>query len=274
MSTTKKKTKSAPSSKSKKRTKEGAKIPLVYQGLILLLLPFTLYFATFNFGYVLDDVIVNSENSFVKKGFGGLAEIFGHDSFTGYLGKQQELVAGARYRPLSIATFAVEYALYGLNPGFNHLINILLYGLTGWLIFRVFHLLFPVKKSTHWYLSFPFLVAGLFLLHPIHTEVVANIKGRDEILVLLLSLGTLYYCLRFNEHKNILYLFAASLTFWLALLAKENAITFLVIIPAALYFFKKAEPKDWLPTLIPLLAALGLYRNPTAALRINKYNPK
>ena len=57
-----------------------------------------IYFQCFQYGYALDDIIVASENKFVKKGFDGITEIFCKESFTGYFGEQKNLVAGSRYR--------------------------------------------------------------------------------------------------------------------------------------------------------------------------------
>jgi tetratricopeptide (TPR) repeat protein len=216
-----------------------------------------LYAATFQFGFVLDDTLAFSENNFVRAGLAGLGDIFTTEHFTGYLRQQQDLVAGARYRPLSLATFALEHAAYGLKPGISHFWNVVLYGLTGLLIFRLFYLFQPGQQP--WYRAFPFLLALLFLLHPIHTEVVANIKGRDEILVLLLSLATLFFSWRYAVKGSWVNLLASGTLFWLALLAKENAITFLAVIPLTLFLFSKASWSRIGWALVPLVLALGLY---------------
>lgn len=234
-------------------------------GLIIFLLPLLLYLATYQFGYVLDDKIVLSENSFVQKGFGGIAEIFSTESFTGFLGEQQDLVAGARYRPLSIATFAVEYGLYGFNPGISHFINVLLYGLTGVLLFRMFFLFGFRADKNAWYWSLPFFAALLFVAHPIHTEVVANIKGRDEILALLLALATVYYSFKYVQLQKVWPLIVAGVIFFLALMAKENALTFLAVIPLSLYLFSKASTGKIFIAVLPLLLAAAIY----LGIRIN-----
>lgn len=227
---------------------------------ILFLLPFALYAAALQFGYLLDDKIVLSENSFVQQGLAGLADIFSNDTFTGFLGEQQTLVAGARYRPLSLSTFALEYELLGMAPKFSHFVNILLYSLTGLLLFRILSLYFPALPQRGWYLALPFMAALLFELHPVHTEVVANIKGRDEILALLLALGAWFYAHRYGQRGQAKWLAASGLVFFLALLAKENAITFLAVIPLSAYFFlKKVPPRRVWHTLLPLLAATALF---------------
>jgi hypothetical protein len=56
--------------------------------LILFVLSIGLYLQTKSFDYVLDDKIVYHENALVKKGFGGISEIFGTESMVGYFGEQ------------------------------------------------------------------------------------------------------------------------------------------------------------------------------------------
>lgn len=229
------------------------------EGAILLVLPFLLYYQAMSFGYVLDDKIVISENAFVQQGTEGISDIFGKESFTGFLGEQQDLVAGARYRPLSIATFAVEQEWFGEDPATSHAINILLYGLTALMIFRVFMIIAPGKEGTPWYFNLAFIGGLIFVLHPVHTEVVANIKGRDEILALLLSMATLYCMLRYFITKKLPWLIASPVIFIFAILAKENALTFLAIIPLAIMLFMRIPMKKLVMGTLPLLGASIVY---------------
>lgn len=229
------------------------------QGILLLLIPFILYGSTATFGYVLDDKIVLTDNQFVKKGFDGIGDIFQTESFTGFLGTQQDLVEGARYRPLSIVTFAVEYGLFGENPALSHLINVLFYALTGLLLYRVLLLIVPAKKERPWYLTVAFGGALLWALHPVHTEVVANIKGRDEILALLFSLATLYYVYKYLIEKKALSMVMACSAFFLGILAKENTLTFLGVIPLALLLFTRIPRKRFMGIMLPLGGVTILY---------------
>ena len=191
------------------------------EALILLITAISLYGYSMQFEYVLDDKIVLSENNFVKKGFNGIKEILTTESFAGYFGEQKNLVVGARYRPLSIVTFALEYELFGLNTRVSHLINILLYALSGLLLFRLISMLVKDKSTSRWFLCIPFITALLFVIHPIHSEVVANVKGRDEILTLLFSLLTFYSFFKAKGPQKILWSTIGVLTFFLALLSKE-----------------------------------------------------
>jgi len=193
--------------------------------------------------YALDDRLMITENAFTKKGFSGIKDILTTDSFVGFFGKQKNLVAGGRYRPLSHITFAIEYGiLKNFNAFIGHLINILLYALACLLVYKVLSMLFPPGKKPY-YLTFAFIATALFIAHPLHTEAVANVKGRDEIMSLLGSFGALYFVLRYVQSSRPMHLLLAVLVFFLGLLSKENAITFVAIIPLTLYFFTKAGTK-------------------------------
>ena len=70
------------------------------------------------------------------------------------------------YRPLTVATFKLNYMLHELQPLGYHLVNVLLHSAVCYL----YVLLCGVVFSEVW----PALIAGLlFAVHPIHTEAVS-----------------------------------------------------------------------------------------------------
>jgi hypothetical protein len=222
----------------------------------LMALAVALYAIGVSYGYILDDEIVFWKNTFVQKGFGGLREIFASDSFMGYFKEQKFLLEGGRYRPLSLATFAMEVGMFG--PGhstISHGINIFLYGLTGILLYRILIGLFPVGEGGRWYFSLPFITAAVFVLHPLHVECVANIKGRDEILALLGGLGALWATLKYFDTNKWWWLLFAAVALFLGMLAKENALTFLVVIPLTVAVFTKVPTARSISAALPLLIA-------------------
>jgi Tfp pilus assembly protein PilF len=209
--------------------------------LVLIFLSLLLYANTVPNQYALDDGIVITKNKFTQQGFAGIPSILSTDTFVGFLGEDRGLVTGGRYRPLSLVTFAIEHDIVGDNPHVSHAVNVLLFALSVVVLFRVLRRLMPRSGST-WWLAAPFVAAALFAAHPIHTEAVANIKGRDEVMALLFALLSLELLFRYTESRNIMLLIAAPAVFLLALLSKENAITFAVVVPLALY---AAGEKRW-----------------------------
>ncbi|MCL2290477.1 MAG: hypothetical protein FWC34_07225 [Bacteroidetes bacterium] len=255
-----------------------------YVYLIIIILSFVLYGNTLKNDYAVDDSIVLTENAFTQNGISGIRDIFTYDISTGYFllkekektpKEVQEMYAsnvGHRYRPLSLATFALEVSIFGKeitndvtlethlgNPFVSHLINLIIYILTTCLLFKILSTFFPLQNNQKWFLSLPFVATILFLAHPIHTEVVANIKGRDEMLTLLGSLGALWFSMVYCKNKKIYNLFLSGICLFLGLLSKENAITFLAIIPISLYFFSEKKLKTILITLIPLITASVMF---------------
>ena len=194
---------------------------------LVALVAILLYAQTVNNKYVLDDYPTIKENKLTKKGFNGVAEIFKHSYWYGNDGKDDWL-----YRPLSVAMFAVEWQFWPDQPAAGHTINILLYGLTGFCLFLV------LKKTFENYnLLFPLVVALLFIAHPLHTEVVANIKSRDEILTFLFFLLSFNWLLDYARKGSNAKLAGATMALFLALMAKESAIMFLFIFPVGLYCY-------------------------------------
>ncbi|HBG69791.1 MAG: hypothetical protein A2W93_00240 [Bacteroidetes bacterium GWF2_43_63] len=228
------------------------------QALVIFLFAFALYANTLGHQYALDDDLMIRDNKFTKQGFSGIGKILTTDALAGVFG-EQNLLQGGRYRPLSQICFAIEYELFGLNPFIGHLINVLLYGLLCVVLFHVLRKIFADFKTEKWYFGLPFLVTVLFAVHPLHTEAVANIKGRDEIMSLLGSLGSLWFALKYCENKKPLNLLWAALIFILALLSKENALTFIAVIPLTMYFFSHAKGKDYLLVSTVLIAGFALY---------------
>ncbi len=229
------------------------------QNYILIGISLLLYANTLFFSYTLDDRMLISENKFTKEGVSGLKSVFTNDAFTGFFGIKKNLVEGGRYRPLTHAMFAFEYEIFGLNPFIGHLINIILYTLLILLLFKVLTNIFNDIKMLEQFKHFAFVITLLYVVHPLHTEVVANIKGRDEIMSLLGALAALWFAIKYVENHKSLNLLYISLSFFIALLSKENALTFIAVIPLSIYFFKKTSFKEQAFILFPLLISAMIF---------------
>jgi hypothetical protein len=266
---------------------------------ILFIASFIIYFNTLNHEVAYDDETVIHKNEFVIKGASGIKDILTHDSYYSYykqLGRENSL-PGGRYRPLSHITFAIEQEFIGTikdgivnenswdinhnlikdqfedvnkdglftdydfwvkGSGLRHFVNVLLYAL---LIILIYHVLmtflFPYSKDM------VFLSCILFCLHPLHSEVVANIKSRDEILSMLFIFLTIFFSFKYiltSSKKNLI---LVGLSMLLALLSKEYALLLFVLIPCMFFVFKKEaiNLKDinlWIIIFLVLIAAIAL----------------
>ncbi len=244
--------KKKPAKDSKARKGTGTKNPgpsLVFYALIVFVFAFILYGNTLHHSYALDDAIVSKGNEFVQKGFGGIPDIFSHGFLSGFNHMNDQ-----SYRPVPLLTMAVETGIWGENPGTHHFFNVLYYALACVLILLLLRKMLPAFPPL-----IPLLVVLLFTAHPIHTEAVANFKSRDEVLNFLFLAGMLYALFRYLESGKMVWYILAPSAFFLALLTKEQAVTFLVLIPLVLYYFTETSRKKILVSLIPFMAMALLY---------------
>lgn len=252
------------------------------QYLIVALAVWVAFADTLTLDYALDDRMIIFENEYTLQGWQGVKNVFTRDAFTGYFGENNNLVAGGRYRPLSQISFIAEYELFGGDlksqaggrqdpknealfsdsflPVVQHFNNVLLYMVLCLTVLAVLRKLFPPRSDLPWYASLPFWATLLFALHPLHTEVVANIKGRDEVMAMLGAVLTLYCALRYADHHRWHWLLAAFGAMLFGVFSKENAITFLAVVPLSIYFYKKdAKWQDYLLPLVPMLVASAIF---------------
>ena len=210
-------------------------IQLAFLSLVIL----ALYWQVTGFDFVLDDKMVITENKYVLKGLSGLKEIFTKDSMSGYLGDNPNLLTGGRYRPLSLAIFAAGYQFFGLNRFFFHLMNIIAYLITCLLAWKLLHNLFKEKYSGSQFAWVLFVATLLFAVQPVHTEVVANIKGLDEILSCLFAFAGFLAFLDYPVSRDKKLLIPGLLSLFLSFLAKESSLPFVVLIPLGLIYFRR-----------------------------------
>lgn len=118
------------------------------------------------------------------------------------------------YVPLTIVSFQLERAVFGLHPFFYHLDNLILHVIVAGLIMLVLER-FGLKRQT------AFLGALVFVLHPVNTEAVAWASARKDLLTAVFSLSAL---LLYRRNAWMTFLL-----FLLALLSKPIAIVLPVI---------------------------------------------
>ncbi|WDF45575.1 hypothetical protein PQ459_11770 [Chryseobacterium sp. KACC 21268] len=237
-------------------------------GITIIILAVVIYINTIPNKWAVDDVVVIQKNQLVQRGIAGIPDIFTHDFMYGSLGNNTEAISGGRWRPLTPAIYAVFSDILAkpeiniltakiqrdkngnsLNdlsenttfPNLMHVLNVLLYALLCWILYQFLLLIF--EKHKHRFLL-SFLTVLTFTVHPIHTEVVANVKGSDEILSLLFSLLAATYAFKAfqgNSSNKKLKIFLSAIFLFIGLLAKENAVMFMIIIPLTLWFFSKVK---------------------------------
>ena len=102
------------------------------------------------------------------------------------------------YRPLCVLTFRLNYLLSGLDPFTYHLTNVLLHSV----VTAVYVL--TVRKAIVNCRSDVLLMSGLlFAVHPVHTEAVAGVVGRADVLARLFFLLAIQLYLDYCNARHV-----------------------------------------------------------------------
>uniref|UniRef100_A0A5F5PZ05 dolichyl-phosphate-mannose--protein mannosyltransferase n=1 Tax=Equus caballus TaxID=9796 RepID=A0A5F5PZ05_HORSE len=129
--------------------------------------------------FVHDDVWAIVNNPDVRPGAPLRWGIFTND----FWGKgMAENTSHKSYRPLCVLTFKLNIFLTGMNPFYFHAVNVILHCLV------TLVLMYTCDKTVFKNRGLAFVTALLFAVHPIHTEAVAGIVGRADVLACLLFL--------------------------------------------------------------------------------------
>lgn len=196
----------------------------IYAALLaILILCFAFYGSSLSNEYNLDDEYAYTENENATQGLSNIKAIFTESTF-----KQADYSYG--FRPITTLSFAIENQFFGIDATVSHAINLLLYIFSCWLFLIILIHLFPDKNF-----SITLATVLLFLALPIHSEIVNNVKCRDELLMLGFSLLSLFLCLKSLNEKWWL-IFPALFALALAVLSKKDGLIFLGIIPTAIFF--------------------------------------
>ncbi|XP_027285858.1 protein O-mannosyl-transferase TMTC1 isoform X5 [Cricetulus griseus] len=129
--------------------------------------------------FVHDDVWAIVNNPDVRPGTPLRWAVFAND----FWGKGlADSTSHKSYRPLCVLSFRLNIFLAGMNPFYFHAVNVILHCLV------TLVLMYTCDKTVFKNRGLAFVTALLFAVHPVHTEAVAGIVGRADVLACLLFL--------------------------------------------------------------------------------------
>ncbi|KAL3281117.1 hypothetical protein HHI36_004339 [Cryptolaemus montrouzieri] len=150
------------------------------------------------------------------------------------------------YRPLTVLSYRLNviYSNNVLDSFQFHATNVILYGLLCLLTVPVFELFLKKRKHEHIH-EIAFMSSLLFTVHPVHSESVAAIVGRADILGSILFLVTLLLYHGSLIQKSVLLLSMSIIVAAAAVMCKENAIMVLCMCIAYDVFQQKRRKRNW-----------------------------
>ena len=221
---------------------------------VLGIVSLLLYVNTITNGFVMDDLAVVRQNTYVNKGISAIPKILTTPYLKGFKRAADTAASNDLYRPLSLVMFAAEHQASGESAALHHLINILVFAGCVILLFLILDRLLGGTNT-----AVAFVAALLFAVHPIHTEVVANIKSRDELLCFFFAFAALLSYTRYVTTGKALHIAAGAGLYFLSLLSKETSSTFLLISPLIFFFYLDNDKKRSLIITLASLVTFGIY---------------
>jgi tetratricopeptide (TPR) repeat protein len=184
--------------------------------LLSALIAFIIYLPSLTNGFVgWDDPRYVYENQWIR----GLDFAFLKEAFTE--------VYFANWHPVTMLSYALDYAVWGLNPLGYHLENVILHTINTALVAVLSVRLITVVRP----LSAPAVFAAgavpalLFGIHPLHVESVAWISERKDVLCAMFFLSSVLFYLRYAQKGKALCYVLSLVSFALAIMSKSMAVT-------------------------------------------------
>lgn len=194
------------------------KIKSKYQPyLVIAIAVLAVYISTLYFGYTYldDNALIIAQQKFLSN-FGNVWQAFGKDVF--FSAQNQ-----AYYRPLFTVSLMFDTLWGGGNAWAYHLSNVLIHLVAVWLLFATLIKL-GYRRSAG-------LIAGLiFAVHPVLTQAVAWLPGRNDSLLAVFALASFYFVIddkRWSATASVVF-------FGLALFTKETAL----VLPAMFLLYR------------------------------------
>jgi len=216
---------------------------------VLAILP---YLQTLRYDFVnFDDGVYVAENVLVQQGLTWSNMTW---AFT--------TMSAGNWHPLTWLSHMLDCQIFGLRPGWHHLVNALLHGANTALLFVVLR---TMTRMT-WRSA---LVAALFAVHPLHVESVAWIAERKDVLSTFFGLWAIWAYVRYTAAPSLTRYGSVVCFFALSLLSKPMLVT----LPFALLLLDVWPLKRfWLegraPIQRPKLTSIFLEKLPLLAMSV------
>lgn len=207
-------------------------ISLILAVFLIIIAGFIIYSNSFHNQFVFDDMQLVVNNSIIRS-LGNIPGAFNHD--LNYFTDEKE---GKFYRPIQTLTYMIDYRFSGLNSLGYHITNTILHILVCILLFYVISIITADSLLS-------FLATLLYLVHPVHAEAVTYISGRADSLCSIFLLLMLIFQFKYWNAKNkfgrLIYYLVIMASFALALLSKELAAMFPLLLMFTEYCLRGKE---------------------------------
>jgi tetratricopeptide (TPR) repeat protein len=190
--------------------------------LIITILAIAVYVQTISFDFAYCD-----DSDIIKEGYSRIANIssIGDEFSKGYMETDY-------YRPLIYTSFIIDAQFSGDKPYFYHFTNLLIHCLFCCMLFKLLTLL-------NYNRNIALIVSLIFAVHPLFTNAVAWIVGRNDMIYGLFGMLSFIALIKHKDTGKAIFLILHSTAFLLAMFSKETAVLFPFLFAGYLIIIRK-----------------------------------
>jgi len=231
-------------------------MPSFFVTLVFVLIAFGMYAPCLNGERIWDDHYLVGENPFFR------SPIFSLEVFRQHLFSES---FSTYYRPVQNISYMLDYWLWGESPAGYHCTNVLLHALSASLLCFLLRRLLPALWGEQGRIpAVAFMVALVWLVHPVHNAAVAYISGRADSLAVFFALGAWLLWLRGRDcarpAARLICGLSAPLAFLLALCSKEIAMVWALLFSLHTLFFDRLLGwRGRVLSVVGLVAVVAVY---------------
>ena len=210
---------------------------------LVIILGIALYANAFSNNFVYDDQVTVQKNTFIRD-WGNVSKFFSRD----YYFRSEEY----SFRPLVTLTYFLDYSFWKIDPRGYHLSNLIFHLLCSITVYLIGKKLLASRTAA-------LLASVIFVVHPAQVEAVAGISFREDLLCAFFFFLSLLLYIK-SERKNKIFLSLSKLSFALALLSKEMAVSFPLVIIAYEIIIRRRKLKVlFRPPVLSFFAIAAIY---------------
>ena len=164
----------------------------IFKYLVITFLVIIAYWPTFSGDFILDDKALVKNNQFIRVSHTILSYFSQEDGV--FHENDLGTYHSGYYRPLINMTYRLDYIIWGMDARGFRITNVILHLICCFTLMYFFSLF--LEKN------FAFCASVIFALHPVNTEAVSFIASRNNIIVTIFSIGSLFSFIIANEKEK------------------------------------------------------------------------
>ncbi|MBU0759979.1 MAG: tetratricopeptide repeat protein [Candidatus Omnitrophica bacterium] len=212
--------------------------------LILALMTVAVFAPSLSNNFTWDDKFLVVDNLYIKS-WSYLPEIFTKQLYQG------SYTHSGFYRPLELVSFALDYAVWGLNPFGYHLTSLLFHVSNAILVYLILIALGSLC-------GLAFLAAALFAVSPPISGITYYISARSDLLMAFFLFLSFLLFIQYRREKNAVIYILSILAFTFSFLSKEMGLMLVLFLALEIFRSGKNSRKDFI-CITPYVVILVIY---------------